>query len=326
MDRTHTIFAVAFVAALFAAAPLKAADQFPTKAVNVVVPFPPGGVIDQTARPIAAALEVVWKHPVIIQNRAGAGGAVGMAAVGNSKPDGYTLLAAHPSISTIPAADKVFGRPATLNKSQFEPLALLVADPLLLVVKADAPWKTYEEFVADAKKNPGKITYSSSGVYGALHVPVEMLAQAADFQLKHVAYNGGGPAITALLGGHVAATVGAPAVLAPQIKSGELRALVGTGAKRVASFPDVPTATELGYKNVEFYLWVGLFAPAKTPPDVMSALRRGVHTAVNDPAFITHMKNIGTPVDFREGEAFQKFWSDDTARIDAAITRIGKVE
>jgi tripartite-type tricarboxylate transporter receptor subunit TctC len=302
------------------------AANFPSKPINLVVPFPPGGVIDQTARPIGTALEQVLKEPIVIQNRAGAGGAVGMAAVANARPDGYTLLAAHPSISTVPAADKVFGRTPSFDKAALEPLALLVADPLLFVVKADAPWKTFEEFVADAKKRPGEISYSSSGIYGALHVPIEMLAHAAGIQLKHVAYNGGGPAITAVLGGHVAATVGAPAVLAPQIKNGELRALIGTGAKRVDIFPDVPTAIEQGYKDVEFYLWVGLFAPAKTPVETRQILNRAIETAAKSQGFVDHMKNIRTVIDYRGGASFREFLEKDTQRIDAAITRIGKVE
>ena len=137
---------------------------------------------------------------MVVSNRPGASGGVGMIAGANARPDGYTLLFTHPSISTIPAADGIFGRPPSFDKSQFLPLALIVADPLIVVVRADSPWKTFEDFVAAAREAPGKIAYASSGAYGAIHVPGEMLAHAAGIKLKHVAYTGGGPMMTATPG------------------------------------------------------------------------------------------------------------------------------
>lgn len=302
------------------------AQDFPTKPVTFIVPFPPGGLIDFTARPVASALERVWKQPMIVSNRPGASGGVGMIAGANARPDGYTLLFTHSSISTIPAADAIFGRPASFDKSQFMPLALIVADPLIVIVRADSPWKTFEDFVAAARQSPGTIAYSTSGAYGAIHVPMEMLAHAAGIKLKHVAYTGGGPMMTALLGGHVQVTLFSPAVVAPQIKSGEIRPLLSTGAKRIALLPDVRTVFELGYRNAEFYLWCGLFGPAKLPLPIADKIRAGVAQAVRDPEFLKHMQNAGLPVEYLDGPDFRKFWMADAERIEAAIKRIGKVE
>jgi tripartite-type tricarboxylate transporter receptor subunit TctC len=302
------------------------APTFPDRPVTIIVPFPPGGATDQVGRPLAVALQHLWKQPVVIQNRGGAGGGIGMMATANSRPDGYTVMLGHPSISSIPAADRLFGRPVTVERGMFEPLALLAADPLILVVKGDAPWQNLDGFLADARKQPGRIPYSSSGAYGPLHLPIEMLAQSAGVQLQHVPFTGGGPAITAVLGGHVAATVGSPAVVAPQIQSGVLKGLVCTGARRVALLPDVPTAMELGHKDVEFYLWVGSFAPLRTPPETVQALRRGIGEVARDPAFLAQMQSIGLPLDYRDGPGFSAFLDADTTRIESAIQRIGRVE
>ena len=305
---------------------VQAQSEFPIKPVNLIVPFPPGGVVDQTGRSVAQSLFKLWKQSVVIVTKAGAGGAVGMAAAATSPADGYTLLATHPSILSVPDAERVFGRTPSFDRSNFTPLALLVADPLVLVVKADAPWKTYEEFVADARKNPDTIAYASSGAYSAVHLPIEMLTHAAGIKLRHIPYSGGGPALTAVLGGVVAATAGAPAVLAPQIKSGLLRALVNTGVKRHPLLPDVPTAIELGYKDVEFYLWVGLFAPVKTDDALAQTIRRDIGRATQETDFVQHMGKLGAPIDYRDGPAFAAFLNKDAERINAAIKRIGKVD
>jgi tripartite-type tricarboxylate transporter receptor subunit TctC len=302
------------------------AQDFPTKPITFIVPFPPGGAVDFTARPVASALERVWKQPMVVSNRPGASGGVGMIAGANARPDGYTLFFTHPSISTIPAADAIFDRPPSFDKSQFMPLARIMADPLIVVVRADSPWKTFEDFVAAARQAPGTLAYASSGAYGAIHVPSEMLAHAAGIKLKHVAYTGGGPMMTALLGGHVQMILFSPAVVAPQIKSGELRPLLNTGAKRVAILPDVRTVYDLGYKEAEFYLWCGLFGPAKLPPRIVEKIRAGVAQAVRDPEFMKHMQNAGLPVEYLDGPDFRKFWMADAERIEVAIKRIGKVE
>ena len=194
-------------------------ESFPNRPITIVAPFPPGGVADLTARPVAAAMEKVLKNPVVVANKTGAAGAVGMSFVANSKPDGYNLLMALSSISIIPEADKLFDRKPAYTMDQLIPIALISADPTVFVVHADRPWKSVKEFIEDAKKRPGEISYSSSGVYGTLHMAMELLTHAAGISLKHVPYSGAGPALTALLGGHVDTLASGPAVVIPQIKA-----------------------------------------------------------------------------------------------------------
>ncbi len=302
-----------------------AQEPFPTRPITLVAPFPPGGVADLTARPVAAALEKVLKNPVVVVNKTGAAGAVGMSFVANSKPDGYTLLLSLSSISIIPEADKLFDRKPAYTMDQLIPVALISADPTILVVHADRPWKSVKEFVEDAKKRPGEISFSSSGVYGTLHMATEMLSHAAGITLRHVPYAGAGPALTAILGGHVDALASGPAVVLPHIKAGKLRPLAGWGAKRVAALPDLPTFKELGY-DIEFYIWAGVFAPSGTPEPVLRKLREAVRQAVQDPDFKGAMAKIETPVAYLDAPEFQKFWEKDAKMLADAIRRVGKIE
>jgi len=303
-----------------------AEDAYPSRSITMIIPFPPGGVADQTARAIIAPLEKELKQAVAIRNVGGAGGAVGMAAAANAKPDGYTILLALSSISIIPEADKLFGRTPAYTVDQLKPIALLGADPTILVVRADAPWKTVKEFEEAAKKEPGKYSFSSSGVYGTLHMAMAMFASAADIKLKHVPFNGAGPAVTAILGGHVDALASGPGPVLVHIKAGKLRPLANWGTKRIAVLPDVPTFAELGYKNVEFYIWAGLFAPKDVPAPIMDKLRAAVRTSAATPEFIGAMEKLGSPVAYLDAPEFTTFWAADAARLAEAVKRVGKVE
>ena len=312
---------------LVVAAPVLAiADDYPSRPITLVAPFPPGGVADLTARPVAAALEKVLKNPVGVVNKTGAAGAVGMQHVATSKPDGYTLLLALSSISIIPEADKLFGRPPAFTVDQFAPIALVSADPTVLVVRAESPWKTAKEFIDDAKKRPGQISYSSSGVYGTLHMAMELLSHAAGVKLRHVPHNGAGPALNAILGGHVDALASGPAVVLPHIKAGKLRALAGWGDKRVAALPDVPTFRELGYPDAEFYIWAGVFAPKGTPEPVLTKLREALRTAVADSEFKAAMDKLETPIVFKQGPEFEAFFQADARRLADGVKKVGRIE
>ena len=303
-----------------------AADDYPSRPITIIAPFPPGGVADLTARPVAAALEKVLKNPVGVVNKTGAAGAVGMQHVATSKPDGYTLLLALSSISIIPEADKLFDRPPAFTVDQFAPIALISADPTVLVVRTESPWKSAKEFIDDAKKRPGQVSYSSSGIYGTLHMAMELLSHAAGIKMRHIPTAGAGPALNAILGGHVDALASGPSVIIPHIKSGKLRPLAGWGAQRVASLPEVPTFKELGYPEAEFYIWAGLFAPRGTPEPVLAKLREATRSAVNDAGFKNAMDKLETPVVFKQGDEFQKFFDADAKRLAEGVRRVGKVE
>jgi tripartite-type tricarboxylate transporter receptor subunit TctC len=291
----------------------------------MIVPFPPGGVADIVGRPLAAQMEKSLKQPVVVTNRTGAGGAVGMAAVAKSAPDGYTILMGLSSISIFPVSDRIMGRTPAYEMKDFAPIALITADPTVLVVGADSPWKTLQEFVASAKAYPGKINYSSSGVYGTLHVAMEIFAHAAGIKLFHVPYQGGGPAVTALLGGQVHALASGPAAAIGQIKAGKMRALASWSTERLPLLPEIPTFKELGY-DAEFYIWSGVFAPAATPAPVIDRLRIAVREAATSAEFKSTMEKVATPVSYLDAPAFRSYWERDAARLKVALEKIGRVE
>jgi tripartite-type tricarboxylate transporter receptor subunit TctC len=322
----HRALAVAAALTLAVAVAAGAQETFPSRPITIVAPFPPGGVADLTARPVAAAMEKVLKNPVAVVNKTGAAGAVGMQFVATSKPDGYTLLLALSSISIIPEADKIFGRPPAFTVDQFAPIALISADPTILVVRAESPWKTAAEFIEDARKRPGQVSYSSSGIYGTLHMAMELLSHAAGVKLRHIPATGAGPALNAILGGHVDALASGPAVVLPHIKAGKLRALAGWGDRRVAALPEVPTFRELGYPEAEFYIWAGLFAPRGTPEPVLARLREATRAAVAEPEFTAAMDKLQTPLAFKQGDEFQRFFDADARRLAEGVRKVGRIE
>ena len=303
-----------------------AADEFPSRPITIVNPFPPGGQVDLTSRPLAAAMERILKQPVLLVNKAGAAGAVGMQAASIAKPDGYTVVITVPAISTLPEVDKLFGRTPTFTRDQFVPIARLNADPTILVVNADLPYKSVQDLLADARRRPNEIVYATSGPYGASHVPTEMLLKAAGgLKMRHLPTTGGGPATTAVLGNHAAFWMSTTGPAAPHVKSGKLRPLAVSGATRQPYFPDVPTLKELGY-DVEYYLWCGLFAPKNTPPAALNVLRDAVRRAMQDPEFKGAMDKVQVPIAYQDADEFRAWWDADAARLAEAVKAIGKVE
>jgi tripartite-type tricarboxylate transporter receptor subunit TctC len=324
MTRIRDIVVVAF-ALMLMAAPTPAQESYPVRPLTVVVPFPPGGVADLTARPLAPALERVLKQPVVVVNKQGAAGAVGMQSVAIAKPDGYTLMVALVSVSTIPEVDALLGRTPAYTRDQLVGIARLNADPPVLVVGAEQPWKSLKELIEDARRRPGEITYASSGLYGASHVPMEMLLHAAGIRMRHLPTTGGGPATTAVLGGHAALWPSPPGIALPHIKAGKLRPLGTFGAARLAALPEVPTLKELGY-DVEYYLWAALFAPRGLPPAVFATLRDATRRAVQDPQFRSAMDKVETPIAYQDADEFRAWWDADARRLAAVIKQIGRVE
>lgn len=321
MQRRALIAGTALLPLAFGVA---AQDTFPSRPIQMIVPFPPGGVADITGRPTAHVMGKLLKQSVVVQNRPGAGGSVGAAQAARSAPDGYTILMALSSISVLPVADRLQGRTPAYELDQLAPIALISADPTVLVVREDGPYKTLKDLVDAAKARPGTINYGSSGVYGTLHVAMEIFASAAGIKLFHIPYQGGGPAVAALLGGQIDALASGPSAAIGQIKAGKMRALAVWGDKRLASLPDVPSMKELGY-DATFYIWSGLFAPAATPQPVMAVLRDAVRRTVADPEFKDAMAKVETPIAYLDASEFKIFLDRDSQRLRIAVERIGKV-
>lgn len=314
-----------FLLALLAPGATPAQERFPDRAVTMVVGFPPGGVADVSARPVAAALEKIWGHPAVVLNKGGAGGAIGTAFVAQAKPDGYTLLMALASVSTLPVADELFNRPPAFRLSQLQPIALVTADPPILVVPADSPYKSLSDIVAASKAKPGSIPYASSGTYGTYHVATEMFAHEAGIKLHHVPYNGGGPALRAILQKEVEIGLLGPSVAAGQISAGTLRPLASWGAKRLPLFPNVPTLKELGY-DIEYYIWSGVFAPVGLPEPVLTKLRADTKQAINDDQVKKALEAAGSPIAYMDAPEFTKFFEADAKRLEAVVRKIGRID
>jgi tripartite-type tricarboxylate transporter receptor subunit TctC len=321
MDRRS--FVVGTMACV-AAHPVFAQAAFPSHAVTILVAFPPGGANDTVTRPIASALEPILKQPVVVETKAGAGGQVGAQVAATAKPDGYTLLSHNNGISGYAEVDKLFGRQPKTTRADFIPLARLIADPVLLLVNDQQPYKTVKDFIDDARKRPEAIIYSSGGLYGATHLPVAIFEKATGIpKMRHLPTNGGGPALTALLGNNAQASTQAMSAASQHIKSGKLWALASFGATRSELLPDVPTLKELGY-NAEYYLWVGLFAPKGTPADVVATLSAALDKAAESDQFKTVVSNLGQEYAYQSAKDFAAFWDADARISDEAVQLIGK--
>ena len=326
MDRRKFLQAALAAPMAGAIASSAQAQSWPTRNINMIVPFPPGGQADLAARPVALALEKILGRSVVVDNRSGAGGLLGNAAGARAEPDGHTLLMTLSSMTFLPEAERLFDRKPSYEWDQLIPIARVLADPGVLAVHADAPWKSMADLVADAKKRPGQITYSSSGNYGASHVPFEMLSQAAGIKMLHVPYRGGGPALIAFVGNQVDITAQAPGVINPQARDGKARLLAHWGAQRTKELEGIPTMIELGYKDVEYYIWAGLFAPKGTPAPVVARLRDAMRQVMSDPSVVSIFEKAGSPAAYMDQPEFARFVEADAARLIPVVKKIGRAD
>jgi len=325
MDRRSFVAGSAAAAAAIAIRPSFAQEAYPARPVTFINPFPPGGAADVVARPLAAVLEPMIKQPVVIDTKAGAAGAVGAQVAASAKPDGYTLLMHITSISGFAEVDKLFDRAPKFTRADFIPIARFIADPMVIIVNDQQPYRTLKEFVDDAKAKPNGLIMSSSGLYGALHLPMALFNKTAGIELRHLPTAGGGPALTALLGNNSQVLCSSIAACNAQVKAGKARALASFGGQRAPAMPDVPTLKELGY-DIEFYLWVGLFAPKGTADNIVTFWRDASKKAAANDDFKKAMNNIGQDVAYMDQPEFKAFWDTDAKRVEAAVQSIGKVQ
>ena len=301
------------------------AQSYPSKPITMVVPFPPGGVADTVGRPVAEAMSRHLKQSIVVENKGGAGGGIGMAQVAKSRADGYTVLMSLSSLVVLPEADKILQRPPMFQVNQLKPIARFTADPTVLVVRAESPWRTYAEFMDYVKTNPGKISFGSSGNYGTMHVPMEQLKAATSSFMLHVPYTGAGPAVLALLSGQIEALSTGPASVKQHIASGRLRALAHWGEGRLASMPEVPSFKELGVP-IQYSQWSGMFVPADTPASVVDSLRQAAKFAAQDARAVAALTASGTSFMYQDAAEFERFVQNDAKAMTALVTRIGKVD
>jgi tripartite-type tricarboxylate transporter receptor subunit TctC len=324
MDRRQFVVGSTAAAATFRAGTATAEEAYPSRAITFINPFPPGGAADVVARPLAAVMEPLLKQPIAIETKAGAAGAVGAQYAASAKPDGYTLLIHIVSISGFAEVDRLYGRPVKFTNDDFIPIARFIADPMVLLVNDQQPYQTLQQLIDAAKARPNELIFSSSGLHGALHLPTALFMQAAGIQLRHLPTNGGGPALTALIGNNSQVLCSSIAAASVQLRAGRVRALACFGAQRSPAWPNVPTLKELGF-NVEFYLWVGMFAPKGTPDAVINVLREAARKAAADATFVQAMRNLGQDVAYLDQPEFRAFWQADARRVEEAVRQIGKV-
>ena len=316
---------VSAVALSLTAAAAFAQEAYPSRAITVVVPNPPGGMNQITAQPLSAVIEKLYGQPAPVINKPGGTAAVGTAYVANQKPDGYHILVTTPNLYLVIEKNKALNIESPFKLEQIQPIALTSADPLIFVVQTESPHKSVKEFIAEAKAKDGQLAYSTSGPYGITHVPLASFTHAAGIRMRHLPTTGGGPALTQLLGGHAQASGGGVAAVAPYVKGGKMRALASWGAKRHANMPDVPTFKELGY-DLEAYLWVGLFTTAGMPEPAFKSMRDLVRKVINDPLYKQAMQKANVEVDYRDTPEFVSFFREDHKRLGAAVQRIAAEE
>ena len=322
MNRRYTLLAALLLSSAFSAI---AQGSWPTRSITMIVPFPPGGLADLVARPVAEAMSRELGQPVVIENKAGAGGGIGMSLAAKSKPDGYTMVMALSSLTVLPEADVVLGRTPMFGLNDLRPVARYTADPTVLAVRAESPWKSVQEFVDDAKKRPGAINYGSSGNYGTMHVPMEILAQVSGSKLTHIPFTGAGPAVVALLGGQIDAVSTGPATVLQHVKAGKLRVLGHWGNGKLASMPEVTSLKDAGF-NAEYAQWCGLFIPSATPEPVAQRIRAAARAAAQDAKVREVILGAGSPVQFQDSPDFEKYVQADAKRMVDVVKKIGKVE
>jgi len=304
---------------LVVSVPLQAAD-FPTKEVQIIIPWAAGGATDLISRALAATTEKYLGKAVVVVNRPGGAGAVGYTEAAQAKPDGYTLTSAITPLTILPHQVKT-----AFTYQSFDPVINVVRDPGMFLVRSDAPWKSLKEFLDYAKKNPDMITVGNSGAGGGVHLIALAFEKTAGVKFNHIPFSGGGPSITALLGGHINAVTVSPPEGIEHVKAGKLKIIALFAEKRFELFPDVPTVKEQG---IDFVMgqWRGLAAPKGTPPDVIKKLHDAFKKGTEDSVFMKNAKDMVVNISYLGPEAFGKLMARDNEFYGKLIMEIKKSE
>jgi tripartite-type tricarboxylate transporter receptor subunit TctC len=306
---------------LFFWAALAAAQSYPAKPVTFIVPFPPGGGTDISARTVAAKLTEKWKQSVVVENKSGAAGILGADAAAKARPDGYTLLIVNVGITSINPA--LYPKLPYDPKAAFAPISLICELPFVLMASPKFPPSSVQELVAYAKKNPDKVTFASSGQGGSPHLTAEIFQLATGTKMTHVPYKGGGPAMTDLMAGHVDLLFASVLEGSGHIKSGKLKGLAVSHARRSPALPDVPTLAEAGVKNAESGSWIALLAPAGTPPAIITKVGADVKDAVAESDVKEKLIAQGAVPQASTPAELQKLIDTDLARYGRIIREKG---
>ena len=315
MNHLATVALSLLVGVCTLAAPVAQAQDWPTRPVRVIVPFPPGGGTDTVARPLTAKLSQLTGHSFVIDNRGGAGGTIGAAMAAKATPDGYTVLLSPVHVAVAVSAYKSL--PYDLERD-LTPVTTVAVFPDVLVAATRVPAKTLPELIAYARANPGKVNCGSAGNGTTRHLSCEMFNSAAGIKAEHVPYKGTGPATTALLGGEIDYIFEALGSASQHIRSGKLKAIAVTSAKRSPSFPDIPTAIESGLPGFDVTSWYGLWVPTGSPPAVVQRLHALVQKAFEDPEVRDLWFKLGAETGGMAPAAF-------TAFVRTEVQKWGKV-
>lgn len=316
--KRRTVLAASMLAALLPAA--QAGPGYPDKPVKFVVPFPPGGITDRIARSLAEKMQESMGQPVVVENKAGAGATIGSDFVARAQPDGYTILMGSHASHAINAT--LMKLPYDPVKS-FEPISLLATVPNMLLLKPSNPAKNVAELIAQAKANPGKLTYTSAGIGTSGHIAGEMLASMAGVKLLHVPAKGPAQAVQDALGGHVDILFDSTALSLPLVNTGKLKALAVTSKERSPAVPDLPTMSEAGVKSYEVLLWFGLYAPGGTPAPIVQKLQQETVNAFADPTLRDSLVKDGVTLIASTPEQLRRFQQEEAAKYAKLIKALG---
>jgi len=311
------LFVLVVVLAFIAAIPVQAAG-FPEKEVQIIIPWAPGGATDLIFRAVAAATEKHLGKAVVIVNRAGGGGAVGYTEGAQARPDGYTLTSAVTPLTILPHQVKT-----AFTYQDFEPIINVVRDPAMFLVRSEAPWKDVKEFLDQAKKNPGMISVGNSGAGGGVHLIAMAFEKAMGVKFNHIPFSGGGPSVTALLGGHINAVSVSPPEGISQVQAGKLRIVALFSETRFDMFPNIPTCKEQGV-NFAMGQWRGLAAPKGTPPAVIQKLHDAFKKGMEDAGFKKNAKDMAVNLEYMSSSELGKTMAADHEFYGKLVKEIKK--